>query len=130
MFTAEMWANLCLYTHFLWVLFVVLAVPCIVIGGLRGWGFARNPIFRWVHLGMISVVVFLEITRSPCPLTVWENQLRELAGDKGYPGTFMAQWVSRILYYDFPRWVFTLTYCLFGLLVVVLFFVWPPRRKR
>jgi len=43
---------------------------------------------------------------------------------------FMSRLVRRIIFYDFPTWVFTLTYILFALLVAATFLLAPPRRKR
>jgi hypothetical protein len=46
-----------------------------------------------------------------------------------YPGGFVEYWLPRILYHDLPAWVFTLAYSLFGLLVLAIWWRFPPRRK-
>ena len=47
-----------------------------------------------------------------------------------YAGAFIAHWLSRLLYYRLPGWVFTLTYTLFGGLVLVAWIVLPPRTRQ
>ena len=43
---------------------------------------------------------------------------------------FVADWLSRLLYYDAPAWVFTLAYSLFGGLVLATWWWFPPLRSR
>ena len=46
----------------------------------------------------------------PCPLTVWEKQLRVQAGQASYPGDFLGYWVHRLIFYRAEPWVFTVGY--------------------
>ena len=62
-----------------------------------------------------------------CPLTIWENALRRVAGENGYPGTFIGYWVGRLVYYEAPPWVFTVAYTLFGAIVLASWFLVKPR---
>ncbi len=66
----------------------------------------------------------------PCPLTVWEAQLRKMAGQTGYTGDFLGYWAHRLIFFRADPWVFTLIYTLFGLAVLVAFILAPPRRSR
>ena len=50
-------ADLIVIVHAAYVLFVVLALPVILLGAWPGWGWVRNPVFRYTHLTMILVVV-------------------------------------------------------------------------
>jgi hypothetical protein len=61
-----------------------------------------------------------------CPLTVWEMELRELAGQSVHDMSFVAYWVQYFLFYTAPAWVFTVIYTLFGSLVVLSFWFCPP----
>jgi hypothetical protein len=51
-----------------------------------------------------------------------------LAGGPGYRRGFISDWLARLLFYTGPDWVFVLVYTLFGLLVVISFVAYPPRR--
>jgi hypothetical protein len=54
--------------------------------------------------------------------------LRTIAGDQTYTGTFIAHWLGQLLYYRAPDWVFVLLYTAFGALVVASWFWVRPRR--
>ncbi|MBI2311967.1 MAG: DUF2784 domain-containing protein [Betaproteobacteria bacterium] len=120
-------ADLVLIVHFLFVLFVTGGLAVIWIGAALGHAWVRNLWFRLAHLAAIVLVVVESVVGVACPLTVWEDALRS-AGDG--ERSFVARWVRRILYYDFPEWVFTVIYVLFALAVIVTFVKMPPRRRR
>ena len=123
-------ADVLLIVHFLFVLFVVGGLVLILLGGARQWRWVRNPWFRLAHLVAIGVVVLQAWLGKICPLTIWEMTLRSKAGDAFYTGSFVAHWVERLLYYDAPAWVFVAVYTLFGLLIVVSWFLVRPRAFR
>jgi hypothetical protein len=60
-----------------------------------------------------------------CPLTAWENALRGNADAQ----SFVGRWVSRLLYYDLPEWLFTAVYVAFALAVLAAWFIVPPARQ-
>jgi hypothetical protein len=124
-----LFADTLLILHILFVLTVVALVPLILIGGWRGWVWVRSKPLRLIHLMMIGVVVAESVFGIPCPLTVWENDLRVAGGDVAYEAGFIADWVSRLLYWDFPAWVFTSIYIAFGLLILSLWFLVPPEKQ-
>ncbi|HKC45399.1 MAG TPA: DUF2784 domain-containing protein [Burkholderiales bacterium] len=117
-------ADLVLVVHFAFVAFVVGGFALILAGAALGWRWIRNRAFRYAHLGAIVFVAAEALAGVACPLTVWENLLRR-AGP-GAP-SFVARWVSRLLYYDLPEWVFTLAYSLFAIAVAVTLWLVPPR---
>jgi hypothetical protein len=120
-------ADALLLIHTLFVAFVVFGLLLIVLGGLRGWQWVRNPWFRLVHLSAIGFVVIQAWLGQICPLTIWENSLRARAGEMGYSGTFIGHWLEQLLYYDAPAWVFIALYSLFGLLVLASWWWIRPR---
>jgi hypothetical protein len=75
--------------HVGFVLFVVLGQLAILVGMLRNWQWVRNFAFRTLHLFAISVVVAESLCGITCPLTNWEQQLRQLAGNQTYSGDFI-----------------------------------------
>lgn len=123
-------ADLALLTHVSFVAFVVLGLVGILVGGLRGWGWVRNPWFRAVHLAAIGVVVVQAWLGLICPLTTLEMHLRERAGEATYHGTFISHWLQRLLYYEAPPWVFAVCYTLFALAVVGSWVKFRPRAFR
>ena len=120
-------ADLILLAHALFVAFVVFGLLLVFAGRLLSWSWVLNPWFRLAHLGAIGVVVLQSWLGAICPLTTWEMALRERAGQAVYAGTFISHWLERLLYYRAPEWVFTLSYTVFGLLVLAAWFSVRPR---
>lgn len=123
-------ADALLLLHVLFVAFVIVGLLLILLGGAFGWRWVRNPLFRWLHLVAIAVVVAQAWVGLVCPLTSWEMALRERAGEAVYAGGFIAHWLEQLLYYRAPDWVFVLVYSLFGLLVLASWFLVRPRPWR
>jgi len=123
-------ADLILVMHVAFVVFVVVGLLLICIGGPMQWRFVRNPWFRLTHLAAIAVVVLQVWLGSICPLTTWEMALRAKAGGATYDGAFIAHWLQGLLYYDAPAWVFTAVYSAFGLVVVASWWLVRPRPFR
>lgn len=110
-------ADAILFTHTLFVGFIVVGLVFILVGKLRSWAWVRNPWFRYAHLAAIGVVILQSWLGAICLLTTWEMALREKAGEAVYSGAFVAHWLESILYYRAPEWVFVVCYSVFGLLV-------------
>lgn len=123
-------ADALLFSHVLFVAFVVLGLVLIFAGKFRGWGWVRNPWFRITHLAAIGIVTLQSWFGMICPLTTWEMAIRERAGDTAYTGTFISHWLNAILYYQAPAWVFAVCYTAFALVVVASWFWVRPRRFR
>ncbi len=116
-------ADAVLGVHAAFVLFVVGGQALVLTGWARGWSWTRNRIFRTGHLLAIGFVVATTWLGIACPLTVLESGLRAGAG---YEAGFIQYWLGRALYWDFPGWVFVVVYSLFGALVALTFFKYPP----
>ena len=67
----------------------------ILLGGWRKWRWVRNFWFRLLHFLMIAVVVVESLVGIVCPLTDWEDALREKAGETVEQGTFIGRMVHR-----------------------------------
>jgi len=118
-------ADCILIGHFAFVLFVVAGLGVTWLGAWLGWRWVRNLWFRVAHLCAIVFVAAEASAGIWCPLTIWEAELRGAPAEK----SFIAQWIHRLLFYDFPPWVFTTAYVAFALLVAVTFWLMPPQRK-
>lgn len=123
-------ANLVLALHLCIVLFVIGGLLWVLAGGPRGWPLVRAWWFRLAHLAVIAVVVSQAWLGQVCPLTTLEMWLRTQARSSTYSGGFIEHWLSRLLYYDAPAWVFTTGYTVFGLMVLLAWWRWPPGRGR
>jgi hypothetical protein len=54
--------------------------------------------------------------------------LRQQSGQTGYAESFIEHWLSRLIFFPAPAWVFVLTYTLFGALVLLTWWWLPPGR--
>ena len=120
-------ADAILFTHVLFVAFVIFGLLLIFAGKLFSWSWVRNPWFRLAHLITIGVVVLQSWLGVICPLTTLEMALREKAGDAVYAGAFISHWLETILYYQASEWVFIICYTVFGSLVLASWFWVRPR---
>jgi hypothetical protein len=118
-------ADLILIVHFLFVAFVVGGLAVIWIGVAAGWAWVRNFWFRATHLAAIVFVAGEALLGIWCPLTIWEDALRGVHADK----SFIARWIHRVMFYDFPGWMFTAAYVLFALAVAATWWLVRPARK-
>jgi hypothetical protein len=121
-------ADAVLVFHISYVGFVLVGFVLTVVGILARWNWVRNPWFRGLHLAAILLVVAESLGGIICPLTIWESELRQMAGQTAYRGDFIAQWLHDLLFFDAEPWVFTVCYTLFGLAVLATFVLAPPRR--
>ena len=120
----SLFADIVLTIHFAFVLFVVGGLFLIWLGAARGWRWVRNFWFRSAHLAAILFVAGESVAGLICPLTAWEDTLRGGTGES----SFIQRWIGRLLYYNFPEWVFIAAYLLFALAVVITFIRVKPGR--
>jgi hypothetical protein len=116
-------ANLVLVLHFLYVLFVVGGLLLIWLGYALSWSWVRRRWIRVLHLAASGVVGLEAVAGIVCPLTVLEDALRN-SGNQA--GGFLQRWVSALLYWDWPLWVFTALYVAFTVVVATTFVLLPP----
>ena len=123
-------ADLIVVFHFCYVLFTVGGELLILLGALFRWSWIRQRTFRIVHLFSVLLVAGEALIGILCPLTEWEYNLRERAGQTVEREiSFIARLLRAVIFYDFPWWVFLLLYTGFGLLVLITFFIIPPRKR-
>ena len=86
--TARLAADALLLLHLAFVVFALF-------GGLlvawRAW-------FAALHLPTAAWAAWIEASGGICPLTPWENRLRQRAGDSGYEGGFVEHYLIPVLY--------------------------------
>jgi hypothetical protein len=122
-------ADAILAAHVGVVLFVVVGQALFLLGGWRGWHWVRNLPVRLAHLLLMLYIALQAWLGELCPLTTWEQDLRRLAGQPAYEASFIEHWLSRLLFFDAPWWVFVAAYTGFAALVVATWWWVPPRRR-
>ena len=99
----------------------------VVMGGLFAW---RWPWLRWVHVPAVAWGVGIEWSGAVCPLTPWENWLRQEAGEVGYTGDFLGRYLAPLLY---PAGLTRTGQVILGCLALAInvgAYTWPWYRSR
>lgn len=125
-----MLADLVLVAHVGIVAFVVLGQLLFVAGGLLHRTWVRHLWIRLAHLLLLMFVIAQSWMGATCPLTIWEQVLRRQAGQTAYGESFIEHWLSRLIFFSAPAWVFVLAYSVFGALVLLTWWWIPPRRLK
>jgi hypothetical protein len=81
-------ADLVLIVHLAFVLFVAL-------GGLL---VLCQPRLMWLHLPAVVWGALSEFLGVFCPLTPLETALRDIGGQTGYTGDFIAHYITAVIY--------------------------------
>lgn len=118
--TQAMWlADALLALHVGIVVFVVGLLPLVLIGGVLRWRWVRHFGLRITHLALMVFIAVQTWLGQLCPLTVWEQALRRAAGQSSYRESFIAHWLSKLLYWEAPWWVFVAAYTAFAAVVAL-----------
>jgi Protein of Unknown function (DUF2784) len=120
-----MLAGTIVVVHLAIMLFITAGLPLIYIGAARRWAWVRYWRWRALHLAAIGFVAAESLAGIACPLTLWEDAIRGQPSQVG----FIERWVDRILFYDFPTWVFAVAYTIFAALVALTWFAVPPTKR-
>jgi hypothetical protein len=120
-------ADVVLVVHFAIACFVVLGLCLTWLGIARAWHWVRNFWFRLAHLSAIGCVALEGLLGIVCPLTRWEDALRRTSDVQP---SFVARWVSRLLYYELPEYLFTVAYVAWAAAALVTWWLAPPRSRR
>ena len=126
--TALALADAILALHLAIVAFNVVMPPAILAGAWRGWRWVRHRGLRLGHLGGMGVVALQAALGDLCFLTVWEAELRRVAGQQGSGGSFVETLLAEALYVDVPLTVLIPIYLGWAGLSLALWWLVPPRR--
>src|SRR5437868_4560940 len=124
------WADVIVGIHVVYVGFVVFGELAVLIGLLLRKSWARNPWFRCLHVAAVLIVGIELLLGYDCPLTVWERQLRDLAGQSRSGQTFVGQCLHSLIFHNVDEQTILWINVAVGLLVVLTFAVFPPRFRR
>jgi hypothetical protein len=128
-FLAAWLADAILAAHVAIVAFVVLGTLAILAGGPLGWRWVRGFGFRLSHLLLMVFIALQAWLGRLCPLTEWEQALRNRAGQATYDASFIQHWLSRLIFFDAPWWMFVAAYSVLALLIAACWWLWPPVRR-
>lgn len=123
-------ADVIVVVHFAIVLFVILGLFLVILGGALRWSWVRNPVFRLTHLGLIAFIAIQGTFDRICPLTIWEHDLRVRARQEAVEGSFIGRLCREWLYVDVPQESLNRAYVVFALVVASTFLFVRPRRFR
>ena len=123
-------ADVIVAIHFAIVFFVVVGEAMVLVGGPLGWRWVRSLAFRLGHLGTTLFVAVEGAFNVFCPLTTWEHDLRERAGETVEEASFVGRLLHEALFVEVPQDVLNKSYVVFGALVVLSWLLFPPRRRR
>ena len=85
----NLFLDLTILLHLLWILFLVFGV----VFALKGSKIA------WFHLGGLLFSLFINVVGLYCPLTYLETYLRYTCGNEGmYSGSYIAHYLELIIY--------------------------------
>ena len=121
-------ADIISIVHLGYVAFVVLGFILIVAGIIFRWNWVRNLWFRIAHLAAIVAVAMEAMLGIHCPLTVLEFRLRHHSLPPHEKISFIGTLIHSILFYEAPKWLFTLVYTVFAIIVVLTFIMAPPKK--
>lgn len=125
----QLLADVVLALHVSIVVFVVVGLLLIILGNIFRWGWVNALWFRAVHLLAIVIVVAESWLGITCPLTTLESWFRAKAQQETYTGSFIEHWLTQLLFYEAPAWIFTLAYSAFAILVLLTWWKFPPKRQ-
>jgi len=129
--TALLLADGIVVLHFAIVLYVIFGELLILAGWPLRWSWVKNRWFRLSHLGIIVFVAVVAAMGDLCPLTIWENDLRRIAGKPLEQASFVAHWAHELLFVDVDVVILGYCYVTFCLLVLGSLWLVPVRwRKR
>jgi Protein of Unknown function (DUF2784) len=126
---ATLLADAILALHVATVGFVVVGQALFMLGGAQGWRWVRWFALRVAHAVLMVFIAVQAWLGQLCPLTVWEQALRRRAGEAVYTESFIEHWLSRLIYFDAPWWVFVAGYTAFAALVLLTWWWVPPKRR-
>jgi hypothetical protein len=77
------------------VVFHLVFILYVIAGALLIFKWTKT---LWLHLPSCFWGMTVEFTGWICPLTPWEIQLRRLAGEEGYTGSFIEHYLIPVIY--------------------------------
>ena len=124
-------ADFLVLIHFSYVLFIIggyiWTIYSIIVKNKK---FISGKFLRTFHLCGILYVALLIIIKKPCPITIWEIELRIISGIPSYTGSFIIHYIEKLLYPDVNPLVLWIPSFIIGGTTLLLYILIPPFKKR
>lgn len=114
-----------LSVHLAIIAFNVFGLVAIPIGGWRGWGFVREPVWRLAHVGCLALVAVQAVAGRACFLTLWQDE----ASGAATRTPLIMGFVNRLLFWRLPIWAFAAAYVAIFAYALALLWIVPIRRR-
>jgi len=132
-------ADLVVLIHFAWIVFILWGFILTVYSSIsvyvlrtaknRWRTFFDRWIFRTIHLGGIVYVAILTILGKYCPLTIWENELRQQYNTQlTYHGSFVIYYIEKIVYPEVNYLLFVIPTMIIAVFTALMFIIRPPAK--
>ena len=119
-------ADLVLIFHFVIVIFITSLFVIIPVGYKFNWRWLRNRKIRSTHLFLIFLVTTETVFGLTCPLTLIEQNLRGVF----FSDSFVNIWLQKLLYWNFPKHFFLISYFLCLMWTIFMWNRFPPNNKK
>ena len=113
-------ATAILWAHVAVIAFNVFGLIVIPLGAWRSWKLVRVFWWRALHLGALALVALQAGLGQACFLTIWQSDLLARAGESASNEPMIQQWISRVIFWPLPLWMFAVLYvgvCIYTLLL-------------
>jgi len=122
-------ADAVLAVHLAVIVFNVVGMIAIPVGGWCGWRWVRVPWWRALHVAALALVALQALMGRTCFLTLWQAELLGVGASRA---PLVMRWVGRIVFWPLPLWSFAVLYVAVFLYVIALWWLvpptWPARR--
>jgi len=78
----------------------------------------------YLHMPSVIWAALIEFKGWICPLTPWENQLRQAGGEAGYTGGFIEHYIIPIIYPDKLTLEMQIIFGIFVIVINVIIYSW------
>jgi len=114
------------WVHIAIIAFNLFGLVAIPLGAWRAWPFVYAFLWRALHLLSLFVVALQAVLGRACFLTIWEYDLAA-PGEPTSNVPLIQGWVSRLIYWPLPLWVFAVIYVAILAYTVLLWYWVRPR---
>jgi len=123
-------ADIIVIIHFGWILFMLWGFVIAFCGLFRKDLFDKW-LFRTVHFFGMLYISILAVIDKYCPLTIWENELRQKHDPvSAYSGSFIVHYTEKLVYPDVDQLLLKIVTIFVAVFTLAVFLIKPPEKIR